>query len=142
MEEIQEYANYCLNCPVKPCSKKGCPMGNDIPSFIKAVKEENYKEAYKILSETTVLPGVCGKICPHKKQCQGSCVRGIKGEPVDIGNIEAFIFQKALENGYTLKDEIGIEDDKVYSKDLMPNITVEENETVLITLKLNLRRCH
>ena len=113
MEDIKEKLDYCLNCKTIPCSLKGCPLNNRIPDFIKAVKEENYKEAYKILSETTVLPGVCGKICPHKKQCQGSCVRGIKGEPVDIGNIEAFIFQKALENGYTLKDEIGIEDDKV-----------------------------
>ena len=114
MEDIKEKANYCLNCKVIPCSLKGCPLNNRIPDFIKAVKEENYKEAYKILSETTVLPGVCGKICPHKKQCQGSCVRGIKGEPVDIGNIEAFIFEKALENGYTLKKmKLEIEDDKV-----------------------------
>ena len=89
MEDIKEKVDYCLNCKTIPCSLKGCPLNNRIPDFIKAVKEENYKEAYKILSETTVLPGVCGKICPHKKQCQGSCVRGIKGEPVDIGNIEA-----------------------------------------------------
>lgn len=103
MKEIQEKVNYCLNCKIKPCSQKGCPLNNNIPEFIKAVKEEKYKEAYKILSETTVLPGVCGKICPHMKQCQGSCVRGIKGEPVSIGDIESFIFQKAVEQGYSLK---------------------------------------
>ena len=74
MEEIKEKANYCLNCKIKPCSQKGCPLNNNIPGFIKAVKEEKYKEAYQILSETTVLPGICGKICPHTKQCQGSCV--------------------------------------------------------------------
>lgn len=106
MKEIEEKVNYCLNCKVKPCSQKGCPLNNNIPEFIKAVKEKNYKEAYKILSQTTVLPGICGKICPHTKQCQGSCVRGIKGEPVSIGDIESYVFQKAVEEGYALKDVI------------------------------------
>lgn len=96
VNEAQEKANYCLNCKVKPCSLKGCPLGNDIPEFIKALKEEKYFEAYKILSETTVLQGICGRICPHKKQCQGSCVRGIKGEPVSIGELEAFTYDKAV----------------------------------------------
>lgn len=104
MKEITEKVNYCLNCKIKPCSQKGCPLNNNIPEFIQAVKEEKYKEAYKILSQTTVLPGVCGKICPHTKQCQGSCVRGIKGEPVSIGEIEDYIFQKAVEEEYNLKD--------------------------------------
>lgn len=104
MKEIEEKINYCLNCKTKPCSIKGCPLNNNIPEFIKAVKEEKYKEAYKILSETTILPGICGKICPHTKQCQGSCIRGIKGEPVSIGEIEYFIFQKAIELGYSIKD--------------------------------------
>lgn len=104
MEEIQEKANYCLNCKVKPCSLKGCPLNNNIPDFIKEIKEENYKEAYKILCQTTVLPGVCGRICPHMKQCQGSCVRGIKGEPVNIGDLEAFVFDKAIEENLKLKD--------------------------------------
>lgn len=106
MKEIEEKVNYCLNCKIKPCSAKGCPLNNNIPEFIRAVKEEKYKEAYRILSETTVLPGVCGKICPHMKQCEGSCVRGIKGNPVNIGDIEAYIFQKAVEEGYDLKDII------------------------------------
>ena len=104
MEEIQEKANYCLNCKVKPCSLKGCPLNNNIPDFIKEIKEENYKEAYKILQETTVLQPICGRICPHMKQCQGSCVRGIKGEPVNIGDLEAFIFDKAIEENLKLKD--------------------------------------
>ena len=106
MEEIKEKVNYCLNCKTKPCSKKGCPLENDIPEFIKAVKEENYKEAYKILTETTVLPGVCGIVCPHMKQCQGSCVRGIKGEPVSIGKIENYIFEKAIEEKIELNEVI------------------------------------
>ena len=106
MKEIKEKVDYCLNCKIKPCSLKGCPLENNIPDFIKAVKEENYRKAYEIVSETTVLPGICGKICPHMKQCQGSCVRGIKGEPVDIGDIENYIFEKAEQEGYSLKDAI------------------------------------
>ena len=103
IDEIKEKANYCLNCKVKPCSLKGCPLGNNIPEFIKQIKEENYFEAYKILSETTVLQGVCGRICPHKKQCQGSCVRVIKGEPVAIGDLEAFTFDEAItKQGHSL----------------------------------------
>ena len=110
MENILEKANYCLGCKVKPCSNKGCPLNNNIPEFIKLVKEEKYKEAYKVLSETTVLQGICGRICPHMKQCQGSCVRGIKGEPVSIGKLEAYTYDMAIKDGYTLydcyKDEI------------------------------------
>ncbi len=99
-EEIQKYAEYCLNCPMKPCSQKGCPLNNDIPAFIKQVKEGNIEEAFKILSKTTVLGSICGRICPHMKQCQGSCVRGIKGEPVQIGELEAYVFDEALKNGW------------------------------------------
>ncbi|MBO6243099.1 MAG: FAD-dependent oxidoreductase, partial [Clostridia bacterium] len=110
MENIMEKANYCLSCKIKPCSVKGCPLNNNIPEFIKCIKEKNYKEAYKILSETTVLPGVCGRICPHTKQCQGSCIRGIKGNPVSIGELEAFTYDMATKEGMTLldcyKDEI------------------------------------
>ena len=104
IENLDEKLNYCLNCKVKPCSLKGCPLNNNIPSFIQALKKEDYLSAYKILSETTVLPGVCGRICPHEKQCQGSYVRGIKGEPVSIGNLEAYVFDKTHEKGYSLKE--------------------------------------
>ena len=104
IKEIEEKVNYCLNCKVKPCSLKGCPLNNHIPDFIQALKKEEYFEAYKILSETTILPGVCGRICPHEKQCQGSCVRGIKGEPVSIGELEAYTFDKTHELGYHLSD--------------------------------------
>ena len=102
MEEIEERANYCLNCPIKPCSNKGCPLGNNIPSFIKAIKEEDYKKAYEILSETTVLEAVCGRICPHTKQCEGSCVRGIKSNPVSIGEMEAFIGDISIKEKYKI----------------------------------------
>lgn len=106
MEEIKEKSNYCLNCPVKPCSNKGCPLGNNIPGFIKAVKEEDYKKAYEILSETTVLEAICGRICPHTKQCEGSCVRGIKSKPVSIGNLEAFVGDIAIKENYKIATEI------------------------------------
>ncbi len=102
MEEIEERANYCLNCPIKPCSNKGCPLGNNIPSFIKAIKEEDYKKAYEILSETTVLEAVCGRICPHTKQCEGSCVRGIKSNPVSIGEMETFIGDISIKEKYKI----------------------------------------
>ena len=115
MGDIEEKINYCLHCKVKPCSKKGCPLNNDIPEFISALKDKNYKEAYEILCKTTVLSGVCGRICPHQKQCQGSCVRGIKGKPVAIGDLESFAFDKAMENNYTLKEIIG-EKIKKYNK--------------------------
>lgn len=108
MYEIEEKIKYCLNCKMKPCSEKGCPLNNDIPAFIEATKNGNIKEAYQILSKTTVLPGVCGRICPHKKQCEGSCVRGIKGEPVEIGEIESYIFDSAIEQGINLKDVVEI----------------------------------
>lgn len=98
-QQIQEKANYCLNCKIKPCSNKGCPLNNNIPEFIKQIKEKNYSEAYKILSETTVLQPICGRICPHKKQCEGSCVRGIKGSAVSIGEMEAFVGDYAIQNG-------------------------------------------
>lgn len=120
MEKIEEKANYCLNCKIKPCSLKGCPLGNQIPDFISKIKEQKYKEAYEILSKTTVLPGVCGRICPHKKQCQGSCVRGIKGNPVSIGELEAFVFDKAIEEGTTLlelwKDDINLKRKENFGK--------------------------
>lgn len=98
MEEINNKSNYCLNCKTKPCSIKGCPLGNHIPQFIEQIKQGDYKKAYQILSETTALPGICGRICPHQKQCQGSCVRGIKGDPVSIGELEAFIFDFMIED--------------------------------------------
>lgn len=105
---IQEKMNYCLNCKIKPCSNKGCPLGNDIPTFIKFAKEGKIEDAYTTISKTSVLPGICGRVCPHKKQCEGSCVRGIRGESVDIGTIESYIFDKAMEQGLSLK--------KIYEK--------------------------
>lgn len=105
MEEIKQAVEYCLNCVNKPCSNEGCPLNNDIPAFIKCVKEDKIEEAYRILSKTTVLESVCGRICPHFSQCMGKCVRGIKGEPVNIGKLEAFVGDMAIKNNYKM-DEV------------------------------------
>lgn len=96
-KEILEKAQYCLNCK-NPLCRTGCPLGNHIPDFIAQLKEGNVQQAYEILTQTTVLSAVCGRICPHQKQCQGKCVRGIKGEPVSIGELEATVGDFALEN--------------------------------------------
>lgn len=104
-KNIKEKAEYCLNCRTKPCSTKGCPLNNDIPAFIQKIKEEKYEEAYKILTKTTILPAICGRICPHYKQCMGQCVRGIKEKPVDIGALEAFIGDFSIEKGYKIEKE-------------------------------------
>ncbi|HCC04208.1 MAG TPA: dihydropyrimidine dehydrogenase [Clostridiales bacterium] len=97
-QNIKQKSEYCLNCKIKPCSLKGCPLNNDIPEFIKQIKEDKYEKAFEILSNTTVLSSICGRICPHKKQCEGSCVRGIKGESVSIGELESFIGDYAIKN--------------------------------------------
>lgn len=100
---IEVKTSMCLNCKNKPCSLKGCPLNNDIPLFINAIKERDYKKAYDILCKTTVLPAICGRICPHFKQCMGSCVRGIKGTPVNIGDLEAFVGDIAIKEGYEIE---------------------------------------
>lgn len=111
VEEIKEKAVYCLNCKTKPC-QSGCPLGNDIPQFIQCIKEGKYEEAYKILSKTTVLESICGRICPHMSQCKGSCIRGIKGKPTSIGDLEAFIGDKAIKENYKLQDEKIVKNNK------------------------------
>jgi len=101
IEEIKDKAEYCLNCSLKPCSN-GCPLGNDIPNFIKNVKEGNYKKAYEVLLETTIMQPICGRICPHMSQCQGSCIRAVKSKPVSVGEMEAFVGDIALQEKYNI----------------------------------------
>ena len=99
-EEAINEANRCLNCKTKPCVS-GCPVGVKIPEFISSVKEGNFEQAYKIITETNGLPAVCGRVCPQESQCEGKCVRGIKGESVAIGRLERFcadyMAQKAVD---------------------------------------------
>lgn len=82
-------AQRCLNCKNKPCIS-GCPVNVRIPEFILKIAESNFEEAYEIITSTNALPAVCGRVCPQESQCEGKCVRGIKGEPVAIGRLERF----------------------------------------------------
>ena len=107
-QQIQNLASHCLTCKTKPC-QKGCPLSNDITEFIKNIKEKKYHQAYQTLLDTTVLQPVCGRICPHFKQCQGTCIRGIKSEPVSIGVLETYIGDMALNEGWQIEK---IEEDK------------------------------
>jgi len=88
-EQAIEEAQRCLNCKHKPCMT-GCPVSVRIPEFIAKVAEGKFEEAYAIIKTTNALPAVCGRVCPQEHQCEGKCVRGIKGEPVGIGRLERF----------------------------------------------------
>ncbi|MBQ9673896.1 MAG: NADPH-dependent glutamate synthase [Ruminococcus sp.] len=83
-------ASRCLNCKHKPCVN-GCPVNIDIPNFIKQITEENFEGAYQVISESSSLPAVCGRVCPQESQCESKCVRGIKTEPVAIGRLERYV---------------------------------------------------
>lgn len=97
-EEATKEAARCLNCKNAQCVK-GCPVLIDIPAFIEQVKTGNFEEAYQKISESSALPAVCGRVCPQESQCEGKCIRGIKGEPVAIGKLERFVADWARENG-------------------------------------------
>ena len=97
MEEAMEEAQRCLNCRNAKCIK-GCPVSIDIPGFIHQVKEGNIEEAYKVIGKSSALPAICGRVCPQESQCEGVCIRGIKGEPVSIGKLERFVADYALEH--------------------------------------------
>lgn len=99
-QQIKKMANYCASCVIKPC-QLGCPLHNDITSFIKCIKEDKYYEAYHILCQTTVLPAICGRVCPYEKQCEGSCVKGVSSKPVAIGELEAFIGDMSFINHWS-----------------------------------------
>ena len=89
-ETAVDEAKRCLNCKNKPCVL-GCPVAVDIPAFISLVAEGKFEEAYEVISRTSSLPAVCGRVCPQETQCEGKCTRGIKGEPVGIGRLERFV---------------------------------------------------
>lgn len=97
-EEAMAEAERCLNCKNAQCVK-GCPVSIDIPGFISQIKEGNFKESYHVISKASALPAVCGRVCPQESQCEGKCIRGIKGEPVSIGKLERFTADWARENG-------------------------------------------
>jgi len=97
-EEAMEEASRCINCKNAQCVK-GCPVAINIPGFIEQVKLGDFDKAYEILSESSALPAVCGRVCPQESQCEGKCIRGIKGEPISIGKLERFVADTARENG-------------------------------------------
>ena len=96
-EEAMEEAVRCINCKNAQCIK-GCPVSINIPGFIEKVKEGDIEAAYQVISESSALPAVCGRVCPQESQCEGKCIRGIKGEPISIGKLERFVADWATEN--------------------------------------------
>ena len=96
-EEAMCEASRCIGCKNAQCVK-GCPVGINIPGFISAIKAGNIEEAYRIISESSALPAVCGRVCPQESQCEGRCIRGIKGDSISIGKLERFVADYALEN--------------------------------------------
>lgn len=108
-EEAKCEATRCINCKNAQCIK-GCPVSINIPGFIEQVKNGNMAEAYKVISESSALPAVCGRVCPQESQCEGKCIRGIKGEAISIGKLERFVADWAAENGIKpepAKEKIG-----------------------------------
>lgn len=97
-EMAMEEAGRCLQCKHKPCMQ-GCPVSVKIPEFIAKVAEGDFEGAYQKIAETNALPAVCGRVCPQENQCEGKCVRGIKGEPVGIGRMERFCADWHMQNG-------------------------------------------
>ena len=97
-EEAMAEASRCLNCKNAQCMK-GCPVSINIPAFVEQVKNGDFTKAYEIISESSALPAVCGRVCPQESQCEGKCIRGFKGDPVSIGKLERFVADTARENG-------------------------------------------
>ena len=101
-----EEAARCLNCKNKPCTQ-GCPVNVPIPGFIEAVCARDFDKAYEIITSENALPAICGRVCPQENQCEGKCVRGIKGEPVSIGRLERFVADYHMAKG--VKADVKVE---------------------------------
>ena len=102
IEEAMEEASRCINCKNAKCIQ-GCPVSINIPAFVKAVKEGKITEAADIIAESSALPAICGRVCPQETQCEGKCIRGIKGDPISIGKLERFVADYSREHGYVPK---------------------------------------
>ena len=98
-KQAHDEASRCLHC-LKPRCVEGCPVNIMIPEFIKAIKEGNIKKAYEIISESSSLPAVCGRVCPQEKQCEAMCVKGIKGDAIAIGTLERYVADQAIINNF------------------------------------------
>ena len=101
MDKVNECKSNCVSCVIKPC-QVGCPLNNDITEFIRCMKKDDYKGAYNVLLNTTVLSSLCGRICPHQSQCQGMCVKGISYNPVQIGYLESVVGDMAIDNEWNI----------------------------------------
>ena len=110
--KAKKEANRCLHCKIPKCIE-GCPVKIQIPEFIAAIKEDNIKKAYEILSESTSLPAVCGRVCPQEKQCESKCVRGIKGDSIAIGSLERYVADEAIKNNFTAEVKVPKKNKKV-----------------------------
>ena len=104
-EQAMEEATRCLNCRHKPCMS-GCPVGVPIPEFISHVAAGEFEEAYATITRENALPAICGRVCPQENQCEGKCVRGIKGESVAIGRLERFVADYHREHGKALQNNV------------------------------------
>lgn len=102
IEEAMEEASRCINCKNAKCIQ-GCPVSINIPAFVNAVKEGKITEAADIIAEASALPAICGRVCPQETQCEGKCIRGIKGDPISIGKLERFVADYSREHGYVPK---------------------------------------
>jgi len=99
VEDALNEAERCLLCPDEPCIQ-GCPVGIDIPGFIRKITQKDYRGAYDAIAATNLLPAVCGRVCPQETQCEGVCTVGESLEPVAIGRLERFVGDTAIENGW------------------------------------------
>lgn len=99
-EEAMKEAERCLHCKIPKCVE-GCPVNIMIPEFIAALKEDDVRKAYDIISETSSLPAICGRVCPQEKQCEAKCVKGIKGDSIAIGSLERYVADEAIKNNFT-----------------------------------------
>ena len=97
-DEAVAEAQRCLNCKNAHCVQ-GCPVSINIPGFVEKVKEGDFAAAYQVISESSALPAVCGRVCPQESQCEGKCIRGFKGDPISIGKLERFVADWSRENG-------------------------------------------
>ena len=105
-EMAMEEATRCINCKNRPCMT-GCPVNVPIPGFIEQVAAGNFEKAYEIITSENALPAICGRVCPQENQCEGKCIRGIKGESVSIGRLERFVADYHMAHG--AKAELNIE---------------------------------
>ena len=104
-EEAKEEASRCLHC-MNPRCVEGCPVNIMIPDFIKCIKDGDIKGAYEVISKSSSLPAICGRVCPQEKQCEAKCIKGIKGDAISIGSLERYVADQALINNFNASKKV------------------------------------